>query len=211
MINEFYRKGYVEGDLDKMISKKLRDFCLQDNYVKDGDGRRSPDVAAWENGSPTDNLNVPSVLRDIFSEIAETMPFLEFFRSRYGPFSNINIMLQRYRVGHGMDWHSDVYDPCPIVILCYFKDYNYSSSDGGKLQIGEADITERYLPAGDVSVHGEVAPIDGRYVVLLNNNPRFLHRVTKFEGSGYRYSLVVQFGYTENAFSSYLKHEIGDW
>ena len=212
-INDFYRDGYsLDEPLPALLSNFFHAQVRADNYIDDGHGTCL--IAEWESDLPSENLNIPSQYLNLMKNLSSGSEISKWLQVRFGEFSRINVMLQKSKPGHEMDWHYDGLDPMHLVCMIYLTENEWDERDGGQLLIGEGDCNEIGL-IDDTSAVRQIAaisPAPGRVVWTLNTNPRQLHKVTAVRtDQKERYVLIGQFGYRENAENTKVKEHIAGW
>lgn len=211
-INALFRDGYwIENPLPLLLAKYYHAQVKADPYVDDGHG--SCWIAGWESDLPSENENIPPHYLDLMNRLARECSIPQFFQMRFGPFSRTNVMLQKSRRGHDMDWHYDGNDPMHLVAMVYLTEEEWTEEEGGQLLIGEGDCNDLGLIDTTQSARqiAAISPAPGRVVWTLNTNPRQLHKVSTVNTDKERYVLIGQFGYQENVDKTSVRSQIKGW
>ncbi|MFK4132319.1 2OG-Fe(II) oxygenase [Pseudomonas luteola] len=211
-LNSFFKNGYVTDEpLPQLLTMRYQSLIEGTRFECD-EGEKC-ETAEWESDLPSSNSNIPSHFSDLMRMVADRSDIAKWFQIRFGTFSRVNVMLQKSRPGHEMDWHFDGYDPMHLVCLIYFTKMAWNEEQGGQLLIGEGDCNEYGLINDQSSVRliDSISPAPGKVVWTLNTNPRQVHKVAKVTTDQDRYVLIGQFGYAENAENTKVAKWLPGW
>lgn len=196
-LKSFFKKGYCVAKVDKSVSDHLLQVIQRQPFVE-GDGVyasenfRAPLISKWESSKiiPSENKDAPIELLDFYSHAKEHQFFRPFIETM-GSFTQGCPMINRFRNGDGMVWHTDSLDATAITCCLYLTPDEFTLEDGGWLGVGRyngesVDVFERILPN-----HGTL--------VLINNfDPTNQHRVDPMRSNKERNTLLFHLGYVEH-------------
>ena len=214
-LQSFFERGFAVSKIRKEFADELLEVANGESYREMPEDATLPLCASWENwdrGLPRYN-DVPVVYRD-FADALARQPYFEWYQTVFGAFSHKNIMLQLCKKGNGLGYHFDVFDATHMINILYLSPDDFSDRDGGLLEAARC----RVLPDGRdidrgarIERLGSVVPVHGTLVTVNNLVPTFCHRVTPVRTDKRRISLIMQFGYTENATTCGAEQKYGRW
>ena len=147
---------------------------------------------------------------EFFKEVIKS-PYFDYWRNVYGEFDEIHVNVNKVMAGGEMPWHFDGYDGTFLQILCYPNMDDFNPDDGGHLLVGRPDTLYRegdpmphWVPekslddilTSNVEVTQRFVPNRNQIVVLNNNDPSFVHRVTKLSADKTRYTIIATLGFS---------------
>ena len=147
---------------------------------------------------------------EFFKEVIKS-PYFDYWRNVYGEFDEIHVNVNKVMAGGEMPWHFDGYDGTFLQILCYPNIDDFNPDDGGHLLVGRPDTLYRegdpmphWVPekslddilTSNVEVTQRFVPNRNQIVVLNNNDPSFVHRVTKLSADKTRYTIIATLGFS---------------
>ena len=147
---------------------------------------------------------------EFFKEVIKS-PYFDYWRNVYGEFDEIHVNVNKVMAGGEMPWHFDGYDGTFLQILCYPNMDDFNPDDGGHLLVGRPDTLYRegdpmphWVPekslddilTTNVEVTQRFVPNRNQVVVLNNNDPSFVHRVTKLSADKTRYTIIATLGFS---------------
>jgi hypothetical protein len=196
-LRSFFKKGYCVAKVEKSMSDYLLGVIQRQPFVE-GDGVyasenfRAPLISKWESSKiiPSENKDAPQELTDFYNQ-AKVHSFFKPIREALGEFSQGCPMINRFRNGDGMVWHTDSLDATAITCCLYLTPDEFTYEDGGWLGVGRA--------IGDsVALFDRILPNHGTLVVINNLDPTNQHRVDPVKAEKERNTLLFHLGYVEH-------------
>lgn len=195
-LNSFFGLGYAVTQ----ISTELADFLLkivENQPFVDGDGFYAgegfgaPLISAWESQFivPSENKFAPDALKTFWQQAARS-PYFSWFQENFGEFSQGCPMVNNFRKGDGMVWHTDSLDGTFMTNCLYLTRDIFRSEDGGYLGLGIDSGDELWEDDHILTNHGTLVSIN-------NLSPLGRHRVEKLTVDKQRLTLLFHFGYAE--------------
>jgi hypothetical protein len=212
--NNLYLKGADIVDVDSSFSAMLfaqllsEKFCTESSY---GTAITNPvwDREYNEREEPV-YVEGKKPYVEFFKEVIKS-PYFDYWRHVYGEFDEIHVNINKVTSGGEMPWHFDGYDGTFLQILCYPNMDDFNPDDGGHLLVGRPDTLYRegdpmphWVPekslddilTSNVEVTQRFVPNINQVVVLNNNDPSFVHRVTKLSADKTRYTIIATLGFS---------------
>lgn len=207
-ICKFFRKGYFETRIvsDFWINQIKAQMEMEDfeNRIPNPDkpmGRYDEvyqlQKPSWDQGRPSNEP--PEVYKQFFDEISKDKAF-SWFHQTLGPFSHKTIMTTRIKKEGGIGFHQDVKESTAVIALLYLTDSDFSLEDGGYLELARVGkLKPTSMPDSEmVPFDSPILPKDGRFVILNNFDPTFVHRVSQIVSEKSRYTISCQLGWLSN-------------
>lgn len=196
-LKSFFKKGYFVSKVDKSTCDYLLQVIQKQPFVE-GDGVyasenfRAPLISEWESKKiiPSENKDAPTELTDFYNK-AKSHDFFKPIRQALGEFTQGCPMINRFRNGDGMVWHTDSLDATAITCCLYLTKDEFTYEDGGWLGVGRV--------IGDsVKSYDKILPNHGTLVVINNLDPTNQHRVDPMRVEKERNTLLFHLGYIEH-------------
>lgn len=211
--NNLYLKGADIIDVDPSFSAMLfaqllsEKFCTESSY---GTAITNPiwDREYNEREEPVYIAGKKPYV-EFFKEVIKS-PYFDYWRHVYGEFDEIHINVNKVTTGGEMPWHFDGYDGTFLQLLCYPNMDDFNPDDGGHLLVGRPDTLYRegdpmphWVPekslddilTSNVEVTQRFVPNRNQIVILNNNDPSFVHKVTKLNVEKTRYTIIATLGF----------------
>jgi len=209
-LNSFFRKGYAVT----RVSQATADFlltCVENQPFVEGDGYYAsesfgaPLISRWEAPFiiPAENKTAPNALNTFWMEAAQS-PYFSWFRETFGDFSQGCPMINYFRQGDGMVWHTDGLDGTFMTNCLYLTKDIFDLEDGGYLGVGRGEWMDTSKP---IQSFNKILTNHGVLVSINNLDCSNLHRVEKLLSDKQRLTLLFHFGYAEHTVTkARLKH-----
>lgn len=174
-LEKLYKEGHDFLDLDDSLSlgyvHDLFQFMSQIDFQnKNSDTRGLYGPSGSPEGVPRcvpyDDFETAPVPVKAFWGYIHDSPLLVHFRRR-GSFK-METSLVRYFKGQGLAPHNDLQGSPAELNLALCLNHNWTKEDGGIIRFTKKGV-----------LLGEVDPVFGRLIVILNNPPFFFHEVTE--------------------------------
>jgi len=226
--NRYYNDGYDLVSVDQTLIDHLASYVLQENFSDAPlhPGLSQPDWDADYTNITPEYYEKQSKYIDILKPIIDDSFYFDYWRTLYGNFDELVVSVNKMEKGSSMDWHWDGFDGSVLQLMLYVNLEKRTKEDGGLIEIGksidpmvnEDDPFPHWSPStglnevtGDVIVTGSLVPDNNVGIVLNNNNPTLVHRVTPLLTDKIRYSVLLQCGYKHNWNSNKLKNNGGQY
>ncbi len=185
-LEQLYGKGFDYVDLNgfaqvdnlyRLMTELDFDSARADTdglYGPDGNAESVPNCIAFE--------TIKEAPREVYQfwGMVHESPLLRHYTSKRGPFL-MEPSLVKYYKGQGLAPHNDLQSAPAELNLALCLNKEWKPEHGGLLRFTRNEV-----------LCGEVEPVYGRLVVILNDPPFFKHAVT--EVSSVRYSALCRFG-----------------
>jgi hypothetical protein len=196
----FFKKGFCTATVNREMSDYLLRVLRQQNLVE-GDGVyssehfRAPLISKFESNKiiPSENPKAPIELIHFFNDIKKDS-FFKPVRELLGDFTQGCPMINHYRKGDGMVWHTDALDATAITGCLYLTEDVFNFEDGGWLGVGK-EINK------NIVIFDKILPNHGVLVLINNLDPTNLHRVDPVVSEKERNTLLFHLGYAEHTLS----------
>lgn len=211
--NNLYLKGADFVDVDPSFSAMLFAQLLSEEFSGESSYGTAISNPIWdreynEREEPVYVAGKKPYV-EFFKEVIKS-PYFDYWRHVYGEFDEIHINVNKVTAGGEMPWHFDGYDGTFLQLLCYPNMDDFNPDDGGHLLVGRPDTLYRegdpmphWAPekslddilTSNVEVTQRFVPNRNQIVVLNNNDPSFVHRVTKLNVEKTRYTIIATLGF----------------
>jgi hypothetical protein len=212
--NNLYLKGADIVDVDPSFSAMLFAQLMSEEFSTESSYGASITNPIWdreynEREEPI-YIEGKKPYAEFFKEVIKS-PYFDYWRNVYGEFDEIHVNVNKVMAGGEMPWHFDGYDGTFLQILCYPNMDDFNPDDGGHLLVGRPDTLYRegdpmphWVPekslddilTSNVEVTQRFVPNRNQIVVLNNNDPSFVHRVTKLSADKTRYTIIATLGFS---------------
>lgn len=207
-VGDLFKRGFSVDHIEQERAVSILSELEKQTYVSSQDYRdpnlSAPMIADWDAINDREVIqvhNAPEPIRLVWELLGNSEQF-RWFTDNFGKFSQGSVIVNKYRAGDAMGWHYDVPDSTLLQVLVYLGDADFTTEDGGELQVGKCVVNERGIPLKDSIIPLEsVLPNLGTVVTILNTNPTLLHRVLPLKNPKNRFTLVCRYGYLENTFT----------
>jgi hypothetical protein len=208
--NDLYLKGADIVDVDPSLNAMLYGMIMAETFTGDG-AIQNP---VWDREYHERDLDVyvngKQPYLEFFQEIVKSNYF-DYWNHIYGDFDEIHININKVDQTGQMDWHFDGYDGTLLQLLCYPNMDDFVEKDGGHLLVGrpdtlynEGDPMPHWHPKSSldkiltskVEVTQRFVPNTNQIVVLNNNDPSFVHKVTQLTADKQRHTVIATLGYS---------------
>lgn len=203
-LNSFFRKGYAVTRVSSELASYLHNVVENQPFVE-GDGFYAsenfgaPLISRWESQFiiPSENKTAPELLNTFWQKAARS-PYFSWFADNFGGFSQGCPMINYFRKGDGMVWHTDSLDGTFMTNCLYLTKDVFTLEDGGYLGVGKGSLTEDGIPNTTESLCLDNLLTNHGVLVSINNlDPSNIHRVAKLLADKQRLTLLFHFGYVE--------------
>jgi hypothetical protein len=196
-VKSFFTKGFCTTSVDLRVCDHLLTILRTEPLVE-GDGVyksenfRAPMISKFESQKiiPSENRLAPKELIEFYN-IAKSHDFFRPIREFLGDFTQGCPMINHYRRGDGMVWHTDALDATAMTCCLYLTGDEFTHEDGGWLGVGR-EIN------GKVAVFDRILPNHGVLVIINNLDPSNRHRVEPVKSPKERNTLLFHLGYAEH-------------
>ena len=215
-LNSFFKKGYAVTQIDKNLADFLLGQVSAQPFVE-GDGFYAsenfgaPLISEWESPYivPTENKEAPNALKEFWTQSARS-PYFSWFAKNFGDFSQGCPMINHFRKGDGMVWHTDSLDGTFMTNCLYLSKDVFHYEDGGYLGVGRGTLKEGGVPdiSRSIKCFDRILTNHGTLVSINNLDISNLHRVEKLLADKQRLTLLFHFGYVETTVSKMRLKEL---
>ena len=218
--NDLYLKGADIVDVDPSFNAMLYALLMSETFAGGG-VIQNPN---WDREYHERHLEVYNKGRqpylDFFQEVVKS-DYFDYWRHVYGDFDEIHININKVDQTGKMRWHFDGYDGTLLQLLCYPNMDDFEEKDGGHLLVGRPNIISNpgdpmphwhpessldKILTDNVQVTQKFIPNRNQIVVLNNNDPSFVHKVTQLTADKHRYTVIATLGYSSMWSNNKLKH-----
>jgi len=208
--NDLYLKGADIVEVDSSFNAMLYGLLMAETFVGDG-AIQNPD---WDREYHERDLDVyvkgKQPYLEFFQEVVKS-EYFDYWRHVYGDFDEIHVNINKVDQTGEMPWHFDGFDGTLLQILCYPNMDDFEEKDGGHFLVGRPDNLYRNgdpMPHWDpqssldniltknVKVTQKYVPNRNSVVILNNNDPSFVHRVTQLKADKTRYTIIATLGFS---------------
>jgi hypothetical protein len=203
-LNSFFRKGYAVTQINKALADFLLRHVVTQSFVE-GDGHYAsenfgaPLISEWEAPYivPSENLSAPVILNEFWKQAAAS-PYFSWFSKTLGAFSQGCPMINKFRRGDGMVWHTDSLDGTIMTNCLYLSDDVFDIADGGYLGVGRGSLSNGVPDTSKlIECFDRILTNHGTLVSINNLDISNLHRVDELLADKQRLTLLFHFGYVE--------------
>jgi len=205
----FFKKGFCTAKVEEGMSDYLLKL-LRSQPLVEGDGVyqsehfRAPLISKFESQKiiPSENPRTPIELIDFFDTVKKDK-FFHPIRDFLGNFTQGCPMINHYRQGDGMVWHTDSLDATIMTCCLYLTKDVFELKDGGWLGVGKQTDEE-------LVIFDRILPNHGVLVIINNLDPTNLHRVDPVLSNKERNTLLFHLGYVEHTLTKKRLKEVRD-
>ena len=227
-ILKYYGDGYDTVNVDRSIIDHLASYILQENF---SDSPLHPGISQpdWD----ADYTNITPAFYeaqqkyiDILKPIVDNENYFDYWRTLRGPFDELVVSINKMDKGSQMGWHWDGFDGSVLQLMLYLNLEERTRHDGGCLEVGvsyqpmihDSDPFPHWSPStglnevkGNVLTKCSLVPENETAIILNNDNPLYVHRVTQCLTDKPRYSVLLQCGYKTLWDGNKLKNNGGEY
>ena len=208
--NDFYLKGADIVDVDPAFNAELYGLIVAESFVGDG-AIQNP---IWDREYHERDLPVyvegKKPYLEFFQDIVK-LPYFDYWTHVYGDFDEIHININKVDQTGEMPWHFDGYDGTFLQILCYPNMDDFEEKDGGHLLVGrpstlytpgdpfphwDPESSLDHILTNEVKITQKYVPNRNSVVLLNNNDPSFVHKVTKLTADKTRHTIIATLGFS---------------
>lgn len=227
-IRSYYGDGYDVVDIDLSVIDHLGSYILQENFSDSPlhPGISQPDWDADYTNITKEFYEAQQKYIDILKPLVEKENYFDYWRTLRGPFDELIVSINKMDKGSKMDWHWDGFDGSVLQLMLYVNLEERTREDGGCLEVGvsyepminQDDPFPHWSPetglnkvTGHVMSKCSYVPKNDKAIILNNDNPLFVHRVTECTTDKPRYSVLLQCGYKTLWDGNSLKNNGGQY
>lgn len=207
--NDLYLKGADIVDVDPSLNAMLYGMIMAETFTGDGAIQNPVWDREYHERDLDVYLNGKQPYLEFFQEVVKS-DYFDYWNHIYGDFDEIHININKVDQTGQMDWHFDGYDGTLLQLLCYPNMDDFEEKDGGHLLVGrpdtlynEGDPMPHWHPKSsldkiltrNVEVTQRFVPNTNQIVVLNNNDPSFVHKVTQLKADKQRHTVIATLGY----------------
>jgi len=213
--NDLYKKGADIVDVDPSFSAMLFSMLMSETFGTESSYGSIVQNPVWDREYHQRDQDVYIKGRqqylEFFQDIVQ-LPYFDYWRHVYGDFDEIHVNINKVSQGGGLPWHFDGYDGTLLQILCYPNMDDFTEEDGGELLVGRPDILWKpgdpmphWRPetslddilTDKVEITQRYTPHRNKIIILNNNDPSFVHKVTELTSDKTRYTVIATLGYSQ--------------